>query len=171
MMSTLDALPAAVKAFAPADFRKVSTIVKDRMQMFLKPHAVIANILDHRYRGQQLPAEAKAAAYAAVPNLCHCLGIPAQSLDDIADFVAGHGLFAQCQALPCSPHTLWTTVLSAEALSPFATILAGLPSSQASVERVFSSASWMVEGRTRLGLFKLSRDVVMRWNLMALARK
>lgn len=47
--------------------------------------------------------------------------------------------------------------------------LVSLPTSQASVERVFSSADWSAENRERLGFPKLAREVFIRFNTDALA--
>ena len=92
MVKTLSAVPNSVKEFAPGDFRKATAIVKERLELFLKPHSVLANVLDHRFRGQQIPTEAKAAAFKELPRLSESLGLSAPSLDDVADFVAGRGL-------------------------------------------------------------------------------
>ena len=74
---------------------------------------------------------------------CELLHIPCPQLDDLADFCAAKGRFSRLPTLFCSSQTLWQTVYEGDPLAQFGLMVATLPCSQASSERVFSSADWL----------------------------
>ena len=49
-------------------------------------------------------------------------------------------------------------------IAPLERVLACIPASQASVERVFSAADFLADGRPRIAFDKLAREVYIRFN-------
>ena len=74
---------------------------------------------------------------------CELLHIPCPQLDDLAYFYAAKDRFSRLPTLLCSSQTLWQTVYEGDWLAQFGLMVATLPCSQASSERVFSSADWL----------------------------
>lgn len=54
-------------------------------------------------------------------------------------------------------------------IAPLGRLLAAMPVSQAATERVFSAANWQAEGREQISLKRLSRELYIRFNHLALA--
>ena len=69
-----------------------------------------------------------------------------------------------------SSFIFWNCAFKDSSMSPIGRILASLPSSQASVERIFSGASWIVDGRERLNAETLFKEVFVRANILSLKR-
>ena len=62
----------------------------------------------------------------------------------------------------------WKSYMQDQQLSSFGLAVSILPSSQASVEHVFSSAKWQFEDRERLAPEKLAMETFIRVNSKAL---
>ena len=155
--------------------------------MFLKPLACLANLFDHRYHGRRLSPELRTNALSELERYCKLLrcDCPCEDnlcsmslsllrcecpcLDDISEFIEARGRFGRLPTLHCTPMSLWQTLFEGDPLAQLASMLTTLPCAQASSERVFSSANWGSGDRERLTFSKLSREVFIRWNILALS--
>ena len=63
----------------------------------------------------------------------------------------------------------WKSVHPDSTVAQLGKLLGCIPSSQASVERVFSTASWLATDQERLGFTKPAREVFIRYNFKALS--
>ena len=71
----------------------------------------------------------------------------------------------------CHPFLFWATLHVDSCIAPLGKLLASIPASQASVERVFSTADWLATNWERLGFRKLARDTFIRYNHEALSKR
>ena len=68
------------------------------------------------------------------------------------------GAYQNSSSVSCHPFLFWATLHVDNCIAPLGKLLASIPASQASVERVFSTADWLATNRDRLGFRKLARD-------------
>ena len=160
-----------LRTFAPGDVAKASKMVEERHKMLLQPRALVANLLDHRYRGQNMTPELRGKAVRAVQGLARDLEVNAPSLDEVLAFVGETGAYQNSGSVSCHPFLFWATLHVDSCIAPLGKLLASIPASQASVERVFSTADWLATNRDRLGFRKLARDTFIRYNHSALSKR
>ena len=90
-------------------------------------------------------------------------------MEELMDYMQYRNQFAGVSSLPCKSFDLWTTLFPKTSLSPLGKLLAALPCSQNSAERVFSAADWPTDNRERLGFEKLALEVYLRFNWLRLS--
>ena len=129
----------------------------------------MANLLDHRYRGKNLTPELRAKALRNIASVAEMVALDAPSLDEALAFIGETGVFQHTTGLECHPFLFWKSVHPDSTVAQLGKLLGCIPSSQASVERVFSTASWLATVRERLGFTKLAREVFIRYNFKALS--
>ncbi len=171
----------------------MTAIVDRRKEKLLPDVALVAHCLDHRYRGVSLERNDRARALRAIPSVAAMFSTAAPPLDEVLDFIAERGIYSDVGQLDCHPYNVWETVLGTldlgffsiiffhfnnlnpeadSPLSDFGCRLASLPSTQASVERIFSACTWTTDGnREKLSFPHLVRDTKIRFNYNALQRK
>ena len=93
--------------------------------------------------------------------------LPAPPVTEVTDYLEGRGNFVDSiVSLEADPQAWWGCH-SDSALSKFARLMCKIPATTADVERLFSAASFAIEGRERLGLEEVQREVYIRWNMTA----
>ena len=85
------------------DVKAAEKVVRERLPFFLRTYTALSNIFDHRYRGARIPADERAKALTALPGICGQIGITPPPFDLLGDFMAGHGRYALCKDMKCSP--------------------------------------------------------------------
>ena len=165
VLTTIAPSAVGLSDFAPGDVRRAQQFIDARLEMFLRPLACLSNLMDHRYRGRSLGCERRTSTLATLDKYCDLLKVPCPGLDDLAEFCAAKGRFSRIATLHCTPLTMWQVVFEGDPLATLGLLVTTLPCSQASSERVFSSADWLATDRERLGFAKLARQVFVRWNI------
>ena len=145
-----------------------SRLVTERNALFFRGEAVVANMLHHRCRGADLPAEVRSAALQKIPSMAHALNVQPPDLQELLDYMQCRGQFVGVSSLACRSFDVWSSLFPKSSLSPLGRMFAALPCSQNSVERVFSAADWATDNRERLGFAKLACEVFLRFNLLRL---
>ena len=159
----LPAFTAAMGAdtlFAPGDRRKARAICDNRRAMMFTPTALVANLLHPKYRGRSLPSKELRLALEEVAKCGEHLQVAYPTPEEVLDFVGGQPPYDG--NLECHPWQYWTTLFKDDPLSPLGRVMSTLPASQATVERVFSSAQWQCESRGRLSQDLLAKEVYIR---------
>ena len=164
-----DNLIPTLRVFGPGQVARARPIIEERGQMLLHERALVANLLDHRYRGRKLTPALRAKALRNIASVAEKVALDPPSLDEALAFIGETGAFQQSVGLECHPFLFWNSVHPDSTLAQLGKLLGSIPSSQASVERVFSTADWLATDRERLGFTKLAREVFIRYNFKALS--
>ena len=122
-----------LRSFAPGDVAKASKMVEERHKMLLQPRALVANLLDHRFRGQNMTPELRGKAVRAVQGLARDLEVNAPSLDEVLAFVGETGAHKNSSSVSGHPFLFWATLHVDSCIAPLGKLLASIPASQASV--------------------------------------
>ena len=140
--------------------------------MFMGPWSCCAYLLNPQFRGENLtPLKRRTTIefFLATAWPLICGDEPPPPLDDIMDFLALSGSFeGGARWIGKGGATTFWKVFTDLPLAKAALIVSGLPSSSASVERLWSFASFMQEGRVRLTEDHFVEQVYVRWNNSAL---
>ena len=120
--------------------------------MLLSPTALLSNVLDPRFRGDKLSSVQKQLALSPL-NEATILKLKPVPDAEVLKF-----------GVSCSGVEYWRGLHSSGDLAALGSIVTSFPSSQAAVERVFSSTKWQVEDRERLTPDHLFEEVYIRIN-------
>ena len=159
---------------SPGDKKKVKEILESRKPLFLTHAAALANMMHPVYRGEKLAANVRRSALEKVGELAQKLKVEPPVVSDILAFMGFEPPFEgkildEEGKVKMSPAQYWKSYMQDQKMSAFALAVSLLPSSQASVERVFSSAKWQAEDRERLAPEKLAMEVYIGINSKALS--
>ena len=125
--------------------------------------------MDYRYRGLKLEVGMRTTALRGMAEMAKSLNAPFPSMDAFLHFIGERGVFKDSRGFDCSPWTFWNCLFADHSLADLGMKLTSLPSSQAGCERIFSAASWCLDGkRDKLSMSRMVRDVTIRVNVLAL---
>ncbi len=151
-----------LKVLSPGDRKRIEKAIDVRTSMLLTPAALLANILIPQHRGQMLTDEQIRQALKSIPKVCQDLLIDVPSITEVINFKDHRPPYADSP--DCKPFQYWKAYMSGTPLSKLGELLSALPASQATVEKVFSSAGWQSEGRENLSSEHLYQEVFIRVN-------
>ena len=109
------------------DVAPCQKFVNERLAMFLKPLACLANLFDHRYRGRLLSPELRTSALMSLERYCQLLKCECPCLEDVSEFIEARGRFGRLPTLHCTPMSLWQTLFAGDPLAQLASMLTTLP--------------------------------------------
>ena len=160
-----------MRVLSPGARKKVAEIVEKRSALLFSGVNLLAYVFDPHYRGQALTLEEKRKVLRNLDIVCEKLNLTPPNVQDVWEFMGRSGFFSDVERFESmSSFIFWNCAFKDSSMSPIGRILASLPSSQASVERIFSGASWVVDGRERLNAETLFKEVFVRANILSLKR-
>lgn len=145
------------------------TATNKRDSMILSEYALAGYVLDHRYRGQDLtPARLRKTFVFMQNTACGFLApnMRPPTFDNYMEWVDGTGPWPAARSFfkdETPPQSFWA-LFKEHSLYPLARLLAPLPASTASVERLWSAAGWLQDGRSSLTAAHFHKEVYVRWN-------
>ena len=153
--------------------KKVREILASRDNQFFTNWSCLSHLLHPSFRGQALTAPQRRDTIdflrtKAWQLLCPDSAPP--SVSTIQEWIDFTGAFRDASKFTdkeVCPFAFWS-VFSDSPLAMVGKCFSCLPSSSASVERVWSSAAFQVNERERLSIDNLGKEVYIRWNVKAL---
>ena len=128
---------------------KIKSIIVNRQDMFLGEAARLAYLLHPGFRRDGLTALERRRACDYIPEACQTCGIEKPpSVAEVLTFVDKQPPYTGDSG--CSPYQYWSMYMADSPVGPLGQVMSALIASQASVERVFSSACWQVQDQEQL---------------------
>ena len=152
---------------APGDQVQIKKNIAKRRGMFLTEPALLAYLLHPKFRGEGLLATERRRACDYIPQACQIAGIEKRpNVAEVLSFVDKQPPYAGDSE--CSLYQYWSVYMADLAVGPLGQVMSALIASQASVERVFSSAGWQSQDRESLVCESLKEEVYIRVNALQL---
>ena len=154
----------SVENLQPTVAKPLRDPLDKHINWILSPEGLLSNLLDPRYRGRSLPPAERRAAIALLLKRQANFD-PDTLLKELDFFERGQGTFGSLPHIESvGACAFWQRLFRDSPLAAPGATFGGLPSSAASIERIWSAAGYQSLGRERLTVVNLFKELYVKIN-------